>query len=847
MAEDRNSPLRREWVAWVVVVVTRTAALTAALCLDGQLGPISFTLRRLTAAAVLIPLALSKSLPTKRSRAAHRFGVAVVLVLLSRSPSVTVALVGFVLALAVSEIGVRRTPSDVGRSLPPSRGPSDERPLPDVLALACFTYVALGLAVELVPQANAFPAAAAQYGSRYLGHFRGITTRSSFTALGGPSVQLAALYLLVRYRAIGGLGRSMVVAVLGFAWFSLLGALAPDSSAGPIAVFSNGSLTGLSWLPLAVAVAVPLPDRRPMPEATFPRGAAQGLRSQQRNVLGRRRLLLAVACLTAVSSGVCLTGAALIGPARAKSISVHNYGGLDWDRPVFGRFGGFSGGMFGLLPVYCRAEGFQFDVLDKSAVEPPDLEKTQILVLINSPKLWDDRERKTVLDFVARGGSLLVLGDHTDVFGLMRGFNSLLGRLGIQFRFDSAMKARQTWRGCQVTGPDAVAWGWNDENPGVAVGASLELSGWARPLLVGRYAFSDQGVRENTIGSFLGNYHYDQGEQLGDLVLVAATTYGRGRVVVWGDTSAFQGVSSYWPTVVGPSFAWLSRPTSWTERPPFRIAAAIGLLATIVWLLVVRGTALETAVIAAGLLAGLWIPWLLSLPNMDSDVRIGRDVFLIDRSHMPASGHYEARVNPVGPLYTNVLRSGFRTADLEDWDAAAIKRSRGIAFVAPHLSLTRREIDEVLEAEKDGAVVLLTTGEPDSHGSRAILEAHGLALAPRPLGTVTSSDIGASRREREKVPRFLDAWPIVTASSERDPATLPGVEVIYRHGEDVVELFRRVGKGGLLLISDTRFFSDGNVEDMSGFWPGNLTFIHDIFKRYLETISEPTSIQFRTW
>jgi hypothetical protein len=151
--------------------------------------------------------------------------------------------------------------------------------------------------------------------------------------------------------------------------------------------------------------------------------------------------------------------------------------------------------------------------------------------------------------------------------------------------------------------------------------------------------------------------------------------------------------------------------------------------------------------------------------------------------------------------------------------------------VAPPQSLTRREIDEVLEAEKEGAVFLLTTGEPDSRGSRAIQEAHGLALAPRPLGTDTSSDIGASRREREKVPRFLDAWPIVTASSERDPDTLPGVEVIYRHGEDVVALFRRVGKGGLLLISDTRFFSDGNVEDMSGFWPGNLAFIHDIFKR----------------
>ena len=669
-----------------------------------------------------------------------------------------------------------------------------------------------------------------------------------------------------------------------------------------------------------------------------------------------RRLSLAAACLGAFLAGVCLTGTALVGPAAGRSILVHNRGGLDWDRPVFGRFGVFSGGMFGLLPVYCRAEGYDFGVIDHTeksvvdraapaetgsdgdplpgagahspgaaapgteaagtagsgpapsslavsdsraeagskagsagaspyragepsgdappatgsapakealaraeptktarapagpqasphfvdAIEPTDLEKAQILVLINSPKIWDERERRTVLEFVARGGSLLVLGDHTDVFGLMRGFNSLLGPLGIRFRFDSALKAREGWRGCQAAAPDAIAWGWDYENPGVAVGASLELSGSARPLLVGRYGFSDKGVRENTMGSFLGDYRYDQGERLGDVVLVATTTHGRGRVVVWGDTSAFQGVSSYYADVVGPMLAWLSRPAAWTERPPLRIAAALGLLAAILWLWIVRGTAGETAVIATSLLAGLAVPWLLSLPNMDARVPIGRDTFLVDRSHMPASGHFEARVNPVGPLYTNLLRSGFRTVEMKEWDPAAIARARGVAFVAPQRSFSRREVEELLRAEEAGAVVLLNTGEPDSGGSRRLLEAHGLALVPRPMGTVTSAETAASRREREGQPRFLDAWPIVAAGTQGDPATLSGVEVIYRRGEAVTALFRRVGAGGLLLISDTRFFSDMNVEGMSGFWPGNLALIHDMFRRDLG--ADPDSV-----
>lgn len=46
-------------------------------------------------------------------------------------------------------------------------------------------------------------------------------------------------------------------------------------------------------------------------------------------------------------------------------------------------------------------------------------------------------------------------------------------------------------------------------------------------------------------------------------------------------------------------------------------------------------------------------------------------------------------------------------------------------------------------------------------------------------------------------------------------------------------LFCRVGQGGLLLFADTRFFSSMNVEDVSGYWVGNLALIHDVFVKYV--------------
>jgi hypothetical protein len=154
-------------------------------------------------------------------------------------------------------------------------------------------------------------------------------------------------------------------------------------------------------------------------------------------------------------------------------------------------------------------------------------------------------------------------------------------------------------------------------------------------------------------------------------------------------------------------------------------------------------------------------------------------------------------------------------------------------------------VKDLLNAEERGAVVILTTSQPDSAGARRLLDAHGLTLVPRPLGTVSPADPAASRRERETHPRFMDAWPVVT-SEGGNPVELPGVEAIYQHGRDVVALFRRVGKGGLLLIADTRFFSDMNVEDTSSYSLGNLALIDEVFQRYLGADPDAVKPLFRS-
>jgi hypothetical protein len=783
---------------WATVVI---AVMSGLLFLEGQLGPVSFQLRRLAAGVVLVSVAIAVSGFRERGLATIlAFCGAVGLVV--QAPTVLVALLGYVLAVAF--LGAASAAATGG--------------LTNGLTQALLFYVGVRCVPDLFPQSRVLSEALSNAAHRYLLAIAGTERHFSATAMGAPAVLMAAIFLVWRWRISGSWTRLVGAIIVPFTWFFSLALALDQASGGPTATFIRGGCYGVFWLACAALIDSAVPQT-----ADNERSGARGIRGP---------LLISV-CVASFLVAVTLVGVVSPGNPAKRAILVHNQGGLDWDRPVFGRFGIFSGGMFGLLPVYAQANGYRFKTLDRDSIMAEDLSGFQTLVLINSPKMWKGEELRTVRDFVARGSGLLILGDHTDVFGLMTGFNSLLAEFGILYQFDSAYHARPTWRGCLSAAPDAVAAGWDVETPGVAIGASLKLSGSSRPLLNARYSHSDHGVRSNVIGSFLGNYTYEDSEQLGDQTLIATATHGLGRVIVLGDTSPFQGNFGYsFPRTVGPLLALLARPTNVLDRPFARAVAAVLLIAVLLICWMNRWEGRSAAAIAGSLLMGVAVAWIASRATLQSPIKVDSDCFLIDKSHRPAVGHHEAKVNPSGPLSANLERCGLRVVDVDEWDRTAIAKAKGIAFIAPQRSFTKAEVDDLLRFEEAGGVVLLAVGEPDSAASRPLFLAHGLDLANRPLGTVPSTGVNPGRRAREK-PRFLDAWPIVSTSSE-DLATVPGVDVLYRAGDDVVALFRRHGRGGLLFFSDTRYFSSMNIEDMSGNWVGNLALIHDAFRKYLD-------------
>ena len=100
--------------------------------------------------------------------------------------------------------------------------------------------------------------------------------------------------------------------------------------------------------------------------------------------------------------------------------------------------------------VWPTIRGFRFDLSTLECLVSPDLSDddlrdADVLVLIYPDKPWREGQLERIWAFVRRGGSLLVLGEHTirepDV-SLAKGgsrFNEVLQPTAIRVRFDSAV------------------------------------------------------------------------------------------------------------------------------------------------------------------------------------------------------------------------------------------------------------------------------------------------------------------------------------------------------------------------------------------------------------------------
>jgi hypothetical protein len=544
-------------------------------------------------------------------------------------------------------------------------------------------------------------------------------------------------------------------------------------------------------------------------------------------VLGKRQAV--VAALAAVVVLVVVPPTAWRSPAPCDLVFLEK-GVVSFTKPDYTRFGESAGGMFGMFPEYARLFGCKAVVVKEV---PPTLDPGQTLVLTNLDLDLGRETRQRIWDFVANGGKLWVLGDHTfikdekppaDGSPVKKGINHLnemLAPTHISFNNDSAQFFPQGWfhsyRFPQGT-PFATLHDDAENRPGILVGASLALGVPAEPLVFGRFGYSDWGldVPKGDRG-YLGDFKYQPSERLGDLVLVAGERIGKGKVLVFGDTSSFFNNNlgrSF--ELLRASLAWLGDSNAWSlpASPAGRwIAAALvlGLLgAVFLWRTVPVGAA---ALIAAGLVSSI-SHGTGGLPSYDK--AFAREhLAVIDYSHQPNASKHSAMDTGLHGVAINLLRHGLLTITANQWDPDTLDLARYLVMNAPRRPVTPGERRDLMRFMERGGTVILGCGYLDWAGSRGLLEPLGCRIGGVPYGRFF--DCTAFGQQVS----FMSAWPL---------DMVPDKAKVLCATPDKLPLMVSVpvGKGELVVICDSEFLHNKNVEGNKNHDPANTTFLKNL-------------------
>jgi hypothetical protein len=176
------------------------------------------------------------------------------------------------------------------------------------------------------------------------------------------------------------------------------------------------------------------------------------------------------------------------------------------------------------------------------------LDSVDVLVIKTPTEPFTPEELKTITTFVRSGGGLLLIGDHTNLFGMTDFLNPVAELFGMGFRYDDTFDLAST--GLSVfKRPDTVfhpslrgvdRFGFLTSCTAVG-GAGIE------PVMIG----CGLGSEDVDYGhpNFFGNIAYDLCDRFGLFLQACSTRFGRGRVLLFTDSTCFSNFCLFGPGV----------------------------------------------------------------------------------------------------------------------------------------------------------------------------------------------------------------------------------------------------------------------------------------------------------
>ncbi len=563
--------------------------------------------------------------------------------------------------------------------------------------------------------------------------------------------------------------------------------------------------------------------------------------------LGSMLLAVAIPLLTVLGKGRS--------SLKGKRIVAYNQGFVDWKKPEHDTT---DPGTYGILPLFIKSLRGEF--VPSSDLSEEDLAEADVLLLIHPNQSWPKDRLERVWQFVRDGGSLLVAAEPERLQGDKSSrFNEVLEPTGMQVRCDTVIPSTRLWEQvCTVLAHPATAGMDDRRNPfGLVQAASIETRMPARPLLVGQFAFSEPGsdavepdARTKGPRAFRnplaiaeweydpGKKDYDSGKQLGDLVLAAEQRFGNGRIVVLGDSSPLHNF------VLPSAYLFTGRLLGYLANQPgspqavwrqllglLAIAGFVGLLA---WRAAAERIAVAAVVFAASLALCLSSVHrsAMVLPTGEPTDSTGRLAY-IDASHLEAySSNTWGRLG-VGGLTRTLMRNGYLPLLLPELTSQRLAQADLLISIGPSGRFTMADRRAIGEFVRGGGTFILMAGSEASRPCQELLDDFDFDVPPSPVppgkAVLEPEPLAYGLDHYGGLINYLDLGDYSVAMHLDSPWKIDcfaeGSNVIqFSEDGDGIIIRSRAGKGSIVVIGDTLFAANRNLESEHCQYPQNTVY-----------------------
>ncbi|HVP56824.1 MAG TPA: hypothetical protein VMU02_01905 [bacterium] len=304
--------------------------------------------------------------------------------------------------------------------------------------------------------------------------------------------------------------------------------------------------TSLSWLPLACWLRVPAPPY-------VLSGDAADCQTPSPASLRASRIARYLGPLSLLVAGLSLAFAAGFNDPgsikRGRVVIDESHSNWEWTREPFDTT---SFGIRAEYNYYCLAQylGHFYHVrvsADTSAgALASALDSADVLIIKTPTGAYSESELDAFERFVRGGGGLLLIGDHTNLFGMSAYLNRIASRFNMRFRFDDTFDLEttglSTYRRSRLVFHPAVR---HLCELGFLTSCSIEGGRGIEPIIVG-YGLGSEDV-DYGHPNFFSNIAYDLADRFGLFLQAGAKRSGAGRVLLFTDSTCFSNFCMFSP------------------------------------------------------------------------------------------------------------------------------------------------------------------------------------------------------------------------------------------------------------------------------------------------------------